>query len=121
MRHDERDDYQAWLWGEVLLIGLLGAALALFVANPSLRSTYALPHVRLVLDTAVMLAPAIVALLAVSASRSTAAGSTCCCAAASAPWRRRRSRSPSHPCSGDSRCTGRRRGRGSVGGSSRPR
>jgi signal transduction histidine kinase len=64
MRHDERDDYQAWLWGEVLLIGLLGAALALFVANPSLRSTYALPHVRLVLDTAVMLAAAIVALLA---------------------------------------------------------
>jgi signal transduction histidine kinase len=64
MRHDGRDDYQAWLWGEVLLIGLLGAALALFVANPSLRSTYALPHVRLVLDTAVMLAAAIVALLA---------------------------------------------------------
>jgi signal transduction histidine kinase len=64
MRHDERDDYQAWLWGEVLLIGLLGAGLALFVANPSLRNTYALPHVRLVLDTAVMLAAAIVALLA---------------------------------------------------------
>jgi signal transduction histidine kinase len=64
MWHDGRDDYQAWLWGEVLLIGLLGAALALFVANPSLRSTYALPHVRLVLDTAVMLAAAIVALLA---------------------------------------------------------
>jgi signal transduction histidine kinase len=64
VRHERRDDYQAWLWGEVLLIGLLGAALALFVANPSLRSTYALPHVRLVLDTAVMLAAAIVALLA---------------------------------------------------------
>jgi signal transduction histidine kinase len=64
MRHDERDDYQAWLWGEVLLIGLLGAALALFVANPSLRNTYALPHVRLVLDTAVMLAASIVAVLA---------------------------------------------------------
>ncbi len=64
MRHDERDDYQAWLWGEVLLIGLLGAALALFVAYPSLRNTYALPHVRLVLDTAVMLAAGIVAVLA---------------------------------------------------------
>jgi signal transduction histidine kinase len=64
MRHEERDDYQAWLWGEVLLIGLLGAALLLFVADPSLRSTYELPQVRLVLDTAVMLAAAIVALLA---------------------------------------------------------
>jgi signal transduction histidine kinase len=66
VRHEERerDEYQAWLWSEVLLIGLLGAALALFVANPSLRNTYALPHVRLVLDTAVMLAAAIVALLA---------------------------------------------------------
>jgi signal transduction histidine kinase len=63
VRHERRDDYQAWLWGEVLLIGLLGAALALFVAYPSLRSTYALPHVRLVLDTAVMLAAAIVAVL----------------------------------------------------------
>jgi signal transduction histidine kinase len=64
VRHERRDDYQAWLWGEVLLIGLLGAGLALFVAYPSLRDTYALPQVRLVLDTAVMLAAAIVALLA---------------------------------------------------------
>jgi signal transduction histidine kinase len=64
VRHEERDDYQAWLWGEVLLIGLLGAALLLFVAYPSLRSTYELPQVRLVLDTAVMVAAAIVALLA---------------------------------------------------------
>ena len=64
MRHDERDDYQAWLWSTVLLIGLLGAALALFVAYPSLRNTYELPQARLVLDTAVMLAAAIVALLA---------------------------------------------------------
>ncbi|MGZ4280468.1 MAG: hypothetical protein ACXVEM_00095 [Gaiellaceae bacterium] len=64
MRHEARDDYQAWLWGEVLLIGLLGAALALFVAYPSLRNTYSLPQVRLVLDTAVTLAAAIVALLA---------------------------------------------------------
>jgi signal transduction histidine kinase len=64
VRHEERDDYQAWLWGEVLLIGLLGAALALFVAYPSLRNTYSLPQVRLVLDTAVMLAAAIVSVLA---------------------------------------------------------
>jgi len=64
MRHDERDDYQAWLWSTVLLIGLLGAALALFVAYPTLRSTYELPQARLVMDTAVMLAAGIVALLA---------------------------------------------------------
>ena len=56
--------YQAWLWGEVLLIGLLGAALALFVTYPSLRNTYELPQLRLVLDTAVTLAAAIVAVLA---------------------------------------------------------
>jgi signal transduction histidine kinase len=64
MRREERDDYQAWLWSTVLLIGLLGAALALFVAYPSLRNTYQLAQARLVLDTAVMLAAAIVALLA---------------------------------------------------------
>ena len=64
MRHEERDEYQAWLWSTVLLIGLLGAVLALFVAYASIRNTYELPHVRLVLDTAVMLAAAIVALLA---------------------------------------------------------
>jgi signal transduction histidine kinase len=64
VRHEDRDDYQAWLWGEVLLIGLLGATLALFVAYPELRNTYSLPQVRLVLDTAVTLAGATVALLA---------------------------------------------------------
>ena len=64
MRHEEQDDYQAWLWGEVLLFGLLGAALLLFVAYPDLRNSYALPQVRLVLDTTVTLAAAIVALLA---------------------------------------------------------
>jgi signal transduction histidine kinase len=64
MRREERDDYYAWLWGEVLLIGLLGAGLTLFVAYPSLRNTYSLPQVRLVLDTAVTLAAALVAVLA---------------------------------------------------------
>ena len=64
VRHEDRDDYYGWLWGEVLLIGLLGATLALFLAYPSLRDTYALPQARLVLDTAVTLAAAIVAVLA---------------------------------------------------------
>ena len=76
----ERDDYQAWLWGEVLLIGLLGAALALFVAYPSLRNTYQLPQARLVMDTTVMLAAAIVGVLAgirFSASRFWRSTSVC--------------------------------------------
>src|SRR6266536_1233586 len=64
VRHEHRDDYDAWLWGEVLLIGLLGAILALFLAQPGLRNTYSLPQARLVLDTAVTLAAAIVAVLA---------------------------------------------------------
>jgi signal transduction histidine kinase len=64
MRRDDRDAYQAWLWGEVLLLGLLGAGLALFVAYPTLRDSYELPQLRLVLDTAVTLAAAIVAVLA---------------------------------------------------------
>jgi signal transduction histidine kinase len=64
VRRDDRDAYSAWLWGEVLLFGLLGAALALFVSYPSLRDTYELPQLRLFLDTAVTLAAAIVAVLA---------------------------------------------------------
>ena len=40
MRRGKEDAYQAWLWGEVLLLGLLGAALALFVTYPSLRDTF---------------------------------------------------------------------------------
>jgi signal transduction histidine kinase len=64
VRRDDRDAYQAWLWGEVLLLGLLGAGLALFVAYPSLRDSYELPQLRLVLDTAVTLAAGIVAVLA---------------------------------------------------------
>jgi signal transduction histidine kinase len=61
-----RDDtaYQSWLWGEILLFGLLGAALALFVTYPSLQPTYELPQARLVLDTMVALAAILVAVLA---------------------------------------------------------
>ena len=64
MRRDDRDAYQAWLVGELLLIGLLGAALALFLAYPDLRNTYELPALRLTLDTGIMLAATIVAVLA---------------------------------------------------------
>jgi signal transduction histidine kinase len=61
---DTREHYQAWLAGEVLLIGLLGAAFALFASNPSLRSTYELPELRLVISTAITLAGVVVAVLA---------------------------------------------------------
>jgi signal transduction histidine kinase len=64
MRRESRDEYQAWLLGVVLLIGLLGAALALFVTFPSLRNASELPEVRLFLDSAVMLAAGFVAVLA---------------------------------------------------------
>jgi signal transduction histidine kinase len=64
MRRDHRDAFQAWLVGELLLVGLLGAALALFLAYPDLRTTYELPSLRLALDTGIMLAATIVAVLA---------------------------------------------------------
>src|SRR5512145_1313204 len=64
MRRNDRDAYHAWLVGELLLVGLLGAALALFLAYPDLRSTYELPALRLALDTGIMLAATIVAVLA---------------------------------------------------------
>src|SRR4051794_652032 len=60
----EENAYQSWLWGEVLLFGLLGALLALFVTYPSLRPTFELPQVRLVLNTMVALAAVLVAVLA---------------------------------------------------------
>jgi signal transduction histidine kinase len=63
MRNEE-NAYQSWLWGEVLLFGLLGATLALFVTYPELRPTFELPEVRLVLDTMVALAAVLVAVLA---------------------------------------------------------
>jgi signal transduction histidine kinase len=61
---EENDTYGAFLAGEVLLLGLLGASLALFVAYPSLRTNWVLPEGRLVLDTTVALAGVLVAVLA---------------------------------------------------------
>src|SRR5436189_5038219 len=60
----EENAYQSWLWGEVLLFGLLGALLALFVTYQDLRPSFDLPQVRLVLNTMVALAAALVAVLA---------------------------------------------------------
>jgi signal transduction histidine kinase len=57
-------DFQAWLWGEILLTGLLGAGLALFINYPVLRTQFDLPQLRLVLQTGMALAGLLVAVLA---------------------------------------------------------
>src|SRR6266516_2089271 len=59
----KEDAYQSWFWGEVLLFGLLGALLALFVTYQDLRPSFDLPQVRLVLNTMVALAAVLVAVL----------------------------------------------------------
>jgi hypothetical protein len=64
VREDSRDDFQAFLWGQILLFGLLGASLAFFLFHRNLETHWALPQVRLVLQTAVAVAAGIVALLA---------------------------------------------------------
>ena len=64
MRQDGKDDFQAWLGGEILLIGLLGASLALFATNRQLQTEVNLPDLRLVLQTIAAFAAGIIALLA---------------------------------------------------------
>ncbi len=64
MQRNGKDTFEGWLVGELLLAALLGSATALFLTNPTLRNTYELPEGRLVLDTAVVLAATIVAILA---------------------------------------------------------
>ena len=61
---DRQDAYQSLLWSEVLLLGLLGASLALFGSNASLQTVYELPELRLVLLAAVVFAGSLVAILA---------------------------------------------------------
>jgi signal transduction histidine kinase len=64
VQRNPKETFENWVVGEVLLVALLGSATALFLTNPSLRNTYELPEGRLVLDTAVVLAATIVAILA---------------------------------------------------------
>jgi signal transduction histidine kinase len=64
MREDGRDDFQSWLWGEILLVGLLGSSLALFVTRHDLQTKVSLPQLGLVLHTVIAFAGAIIALLA---------------------------------------------------------
>ena len=61
---DAQSDYQSWLWGEILLAGLLGASLALFLVYPVLQTSWDLPELRLVLQTTMALAGLLVAVLA---------------------------------------------------------
>ncbi len=63
-KREGRTEYQNWLWGEILLAGLLGASLALFLNYPVLRTSYDLPELRLVLQTTMALAGLLVAVLA---------------------------------------------------------
>jgi signal transduction histidine kinase len=64
MREDGRDDFQSWLWGEILLVGLLGSSLALFVTRHDLQTKVSLPELGLVLQTVMGFAGGIIALLA---------------------------------------------------------
>lgn len=60
----EKSPLRSWLVGEFLIIALLGAALALWGAYPSLPSSFELPQLLLVLNTSIALASALVAVLA---------------------------------------------------------
>jgi signal transduction histidine kinase len=64
MRQDVNEDFQAFLWGEILLFGLLGASLALFLTHGDLQTRWQLPELRLVIQTVASLAAGIVAVLA---------------------------------------------------------
>ncbi len=62
--HSRSQSYRSWLVGEVALVGLLASATGLFALSDVLQSSYELPETRLVLDTAVAVVAAIVAVLA---------------------------------------------------------
>jgi signal transduction histidine kinase len=64
VKRDNRNESQRWLWGEILMAGLLGASLALFLAYPALRTQWDLPELRLVLQTTMAGAGLLVAVLA---------------------------------------------------------
>jgi signal transduction histidine kinase len=56
--------YRSWLLSELLLVGLLASATALFAVRETLTSAYELPQARLALDTAVAVVAVLVAVLA---------------------------------------------------------
>jgi len=58
-----RDTFETFLSGEVVLVALLGAGLALFLSRPALRTPYDLPELRLVLLSLYAVGAALLALL----------------------------------------------------------
>ena len=64
MRKTSTRTFESWIAGELLFVALLAAATALFLTSPWLRHAYELPNGRLVLDTTVVLAATVVAILA---------------------------------------------------------
>ena len=64
MERSESQGYRSWLVGELLVVGLLASATALFASTPSLQSAYVLPEARLALDSTVAVVAVIVAVLA---------------------------------------------------------
>ncbi len=63
MDHLRSQSYRSWLFGEIMLVGLLASATALFAVSSSLQSAYELPEARLVVDTVVAGVAVIVAVL----------------------------------------------------------
>jgi signal transduction histidine kinase len=64
MERGRTDSYTSWLLGLTLIVFLLGAASTLFVGSPWFKDAYELPQARLVLETAIAIAAAAVAVLA---------------------------------------------------------
>jgi signal transduction histidine kinase len=61
--HSQSQSYKSWLLGELLVVGLLASATALFAIVESVQSAYALPQARVVFDSAVAVVAVIVAVL----------------------------------------------------------
>jgi signal transduction histidine kinase len=62
--HSRSQRYRSWLVGELLVVGLLASATALFAASESLQSAYALPQARIAFDSSVAVVAVMVAVLA---------------------------------------------------------
>jgi signal transduction histidine kinase len=64
VEHSRSNAYRSWLVGELLVVGLLASATALFATRESLQSAYLLPQARVALDSTVAVVAVIVAVLA---------------------------------------------------------